>query len=352
MNRKRIIALALTPLLVLLLAFGTFVHGAKLLRKVGTDLGGFSGDSDYGDSDSGWSSSSDSGWSSSSDSDWGRSSGRTSSMSSDSPKKENPILDFFGFIIGYGSLFLWIRMMIRDLWAAIDGGERQTAEEQKWIQEWRQRAKASPLTGGLPAGAERTPSSRLSPVSWYAALDPSFSESDLKQQLSDLYVRMQQGCTARNIEDIRPWFSDGLYQQFDRQLKDLIAKRRINRVEDIEVLSVELRGYFLEGNEDHLVAELKTRIVDYTVNEDTDELVSGSRTARKHMTYEWDLSRPSDARLKKAGADKERCCPNCGGALEANETAKCPYCGAVVTFRDHDWTLYAVKGIAQRTERP
>ena len=28
---------------------------------------------------------------------------------------------------------------------------------------------------------------------------------------------------------------------------------------------------------------------------------------------------------------------------------KCPYCDSVLTFSDHDWTVYSIKGISQRT---
>ena len=160
---------------------------------------------------------------------------------------------------------------------------------------------------------------------------------------------MQNGCTARNIESLRPYFTDALYQQFDRQIKSLIASRRINRVDRIAVLDVTLRGFFQEGGDDHLVALLKTRITDYIVDEDTGKLVSGSDTAEKFMTYEWDLSRPTGTVTEAAGAVTERHCPNCGAPLSVNESAKCPYCDTVLTFKDHDWTIYAVKGIAQKT---
>ena len=69
----------------------------------------------------------------------------------------------------------------------------------------------------------------------------------------------------------------------------------------------------------------------------------------KFMTYEWDLSRPTGTVTEQAGEVTERHCPNCGAPLSVNESAKCPYCDTVLTFQDHDWTIYAVKGIAQRT---
>ncbi len=317
-------------LLVLALVLCVCLLGPRLLKKVGADLGSFSGGSDYGGSGGsdwgGGSSSWDSG------SDW----------SSGSSGWDDDGNGFFFFPVGsssdsgdgggFGNLLFYVVLILILIMIFSRKAQHQPAPN-----------------AGTAAGAQQTPGSKLMPMSEYAKLDPNFSESDLREKLSNVYVQMQNGCTARNIESLRPYFTDALYQQFDRQIKSLIASRRINRVDRIAVLDVTLRGFFQEGGDDHLVALLKTRITDYIVDEDTGKLVSGSDTAEKFMTYEWDLSRPTGTVTEAAGAVTERHCPNCGAPLSVNESAKCPYCDTVLTFKDHDWTIYAVKGIAQKT---
>ena len=317
-------------LLVLALVLCVCLLGPRLLKKVGADLGGFSGGSDYGGSGGsdwgGGSSSWDSG------SDW----------SSGSSGWDDDGNGFFFFPVGsssdsgdgggFGNLLFYVVLILILIMIFSRKAQHQPAPN-----------------AGTAAGAQQTPGSKLMPMSEYAKLDPNFSESDLREKLSNVYVQMQNGCTARNIESLRPYFTDALYQQFDRQIKSLIASRRINRVDRIAVLDVTLRGFFQEGGDDHLVALLKTRITDYIVDEDTGKVISGSDTAEKFMTYEWDLSRPTGTVTEQAGEVTERHCPNCGAPLSVNESAKCPYCDTVLTFKDHDWTIYAVKGIAQKT---
>ena len=317
-------------LLVLALVLCVCLLGPRLLKKVGADLGGFSGGSDYGGSGGsdwgGGSSSWDSG------SDW----------SSGSSGWDDDGNGFFFFPVGspsdsgdgggFGNLLFYVVLILILIMIFSRKAQHQPAPN-----------------AGTAAGAQQTPGSKLMPMSEYAKLDPNFSESDLREKLSNVYVQMQNGCTARNIESLRPYFTDALYQQFDRQIKSLIASHRINRVDRIAVLDVVLRGWFQEGGDDHLVALLKTRITDYIVDEDTGKVISGSDTAEKFMTYEWDLSRPTGTVTEQAGEVTERHCPNCGAPLSVNESAKCPYCDTVLTFQDHDWTIYAVKGIAQRT---
>ena len=312
-------------LLVVMLVAGVVLMGPRLFRKIGADLGGFSGGSDYGGSDSDWGGSS---WDSGSS--WGSDSGSGgfyffpigSSGSSGSSDSDG----------GFGGLLFYVLIILILIMIISRKSQQQSTPH-----------------AGQQAGAQQTPGSKLQPMSAYAALDPNFSESDMREKLSNIYVQMQNACTARNIESLRPYFTDALYQQFDRQIQELIRNRQINHVDRIAVLDVTLRGFFQEGGDDHLVAALKTRITDYTVNEDTGAVVSGSKTAEKFMTYEWDLSRPTGTLTEKAGEVTERHCPNCGAPLSVNESAKCPYCDTVLTFADHDWTVYAVKGIAQRT---
>ena len=314
-------------LLVLALVLCICLLGPQLLKKVGADLGGFSGGGDYGGDSGGssWSSGGSS-WDSGGSSSWDSGGngffffpvGSTSSDSGDGGS--------FGNLLFYVVLIVILIMIF----------SRKNQHQ------------ATPHAG-TAAGAQQTPGSKLLPMSEYAKLDPNFSESDMREKLSNIYVQMQNGCTARNIESLRPYFTDALYQQFDRQIKSLVASHRINRVDRIAVLDVTLRGWFQEGGDDHLVAALKTRITDYIVDEETGKVVSGSDTAEKFMTYEWDLSRPTGTVTEAAGAVTERHCPNCGAPLSVNESAKCPYCDTVLTFKDHDWTIYAVKGIAQKT---
>ncbi len=309
-------------LLILLLVACVCLLGPRMLRKAGADLGGFSGGGDYGGG-----------------SDWGGSDWGSSSWDSDDHGG-----GFYFFPMGsssdgdggsMGSLMFYVLIILVLIFLFSRRSQHQTASH-----------------AGHAAGAQRTPDSKLTPMDEYARLDPRFSASDLREKLSNVYVQMQNGCTARDIEPLRPYFTDALYQQFDRQIRGLKANRQINYVERIAVLDVNLRGWFQEGGDDHLVAELKTRITDYTVNEDTGALVSGSKTAEKFMTYEWDLSRPTGTVTEAAGETTQRHCPNCGAPLSVNESARCPYCDSVITFQDHDWTIYAVKGIAQRTVQP
>ena len=283
----------------------------------GADFGDFSGDSDYGGS---WDSGSD--WSSSSwDSDY--SSG--SYYDDDS--------DVSGIDIGI-SLAVMAAIVVLSL--IFDVSEKRKKKKQHGAQ-------------GRPQGAQRTPDSRLQPLGDLAVTDPSFDANAMQEKISNLYVQMQNCWTDKNIESLRPYFTDAFFTQMERQLNGLKSRGLTNYVDRIAVLGVNLRGFYKQGGDEHLIVELRTRIVDYTVQDSDKKLVSGDRNREKFMTYEWDMCRAEGSVTTREGAMQSVSCPGCGAPLSINTTAKCPYCGRVVTLDEHDWALCAIKGISQTT---
>lgn len=278
------------------------------------DFGDFSGDSDYG---SDWSSSD---WSSDSSS-WDSGSSWSSSDSYSTSSDGDSDAGFLSTAIVFAVIVLIGVVMSR----------------------------SKTKNKSVPEGATRTAQESLRPMNEYVQLDPKFDATAFGEKLGNLYVQMQNCWQAKNIESVRPYFTDALYQQMDRQLDALRRNGYTNYVERISVLGVNLRGFRQSDGEDHIIAELRTRIVDYTLNDKTGELVKGDKKKEKFLTYEWELTRASG---RTTGAAEEMTvvnCPNCGAPLSINATAKCPYCDSVVTVDAHDWAISAIRGIAQRT---
>lgn len=184
----------------------------------------------------------------------------------------------------------------------------------------------------------------------YAHLDPGFDAQAFSAKLANLYVQMQNSWQSKNIENLRPYFTDTLYAQMDRQLDALRRNCRTNYVERITVLGVRPLGFCQSGGVDTIVVELRTRIVDYTLDDRTGQLISGSRQQEKFMTYEWELSRPTGTTTARQAEMTSVSCPHCGAALNINQSAKCPYCDSVVTLEQHDWAISAIRGISQKTK--
>ncbi len=184
--------------------------------------------------------------------------------------------------------------------------------------------------------------------------DPHFSEADIKENISNLYVRMQNAWQAKDFEPMRPYMTDSIFNQFSRQLEQLVNGGMTNYVERIAVLSVTLDGWAQDEANDTIVATVNTRITDYTLKDDTGKLVSGSQTAEKFMCYKWTLIRSKGTLTpERAGEGSEQTvtvhCPSCGAPTNINHSAKCEYCGSIINAKDYDWSISAIRGVSQQT---
>lgn len=269
------------------------------------DFGDFSGDSDYGGSDY---SSSDYG-SSSYDSDYGSSGSG-------------------GFDPISGAITL-IVVIIATIYILISNKTKKPRN--------------------MPPGATPTPRTNLMPVDAIKQWDPAFSESDVKQNLSNLYVQMQNGWTAKDISALQGDFTDEQFAQYDRQLQAYRDKGQTNITERIAVLDVRLVGCAQDATNDILVVNISTRIVSYVVDDRTKAVVSGDPNKEKFMVYEYTLIRPKGSKTVTQSADTTFNCPNCGAAININQSAKCPYCDSIIKKADYDWVISGIKGISQRT---
>ena len=319
--KQRILSLLLATVLFLTLGL-----------SVNADFGSFSGDADYGVSYDYSSGFDDYDY----DYDYNYGSGGSTYYyfddDYDSSITVNPTMVIIVVVIVIG--YLVVRAKIS---SGTSGGSGMSAAE---AEKKRREAAMNP-------GAARTDESRLKPIAEYTTLDASFDEAEFKEKLSNLYVQMQNGWTDRDIDSLRPFFTDALFSQMDRQIDQMKKAGRTNHVERITVLGVTLRGFFQQGGEDHIIAEMQTRIVDYTVNDNDGSIVSGSDTIEKFMTYEWELTRTTGSTTEQTSGTETVTCPNCGAPVDINASARCEYCDTVLKQENHDWAICSIKGISQ-----
>ena len=196
-----------------------------------------------------------------------------------------------------------------------------------------------------------TPLTNLKPMSDYLRLDPNFDEVQFREKLANWYVQLQKAWQKKDISSLRPYLTDDFYAQMEMQLQSDIEAHRTNIIDRIAVLSVQLKGYKQENGEDKIIAYLNTRIIDYTIDDNTGHVLYGNKNVEKFMTYEWLLTRTSGQLTGEQEAMQSVVCPHCGATLNINKTAKCDYCGSIITVEEHGFVISSIKGLSQRTGR-
>ena len=190
----------------------------------------------------------------------------------------------------------------------------------------------------------------LRPMDEYLELDPEFDEERIKTLISNLYVQMQQTWQAKDISSLRPYMTDKFFAQMDNQLDQFRKMGRTDYTERIAVLSTDLRGWRQSAGMDYITVGLNSRIVSYTLDDRTGELISGDKKREKFMEYELELCRKSgETTHPESEGTHSETCPHCGAPLKLNASAQCEYCGSVITQINTDWAICGMRGISQRT---
>ena len=190
----------------------------------------------------------------------------------------------------------------------------------------------------------------LRPMDEYLELDPEFDEERIKTLMSNLYVQMQETWQAKDISSLRPYMTDKFFAQMDSQLEQFRRAGRTDHTERIAVLSTDLRGWRQSAGMDYITVGLNSRIVSYVLDDRTGELISGDKKREKFMEYEIELCRKSGMTTQpEAEGVHTQTCPHCGAPLRLNASARCEYCGSVVTQVNADWAVCGMRGISQRT---
>ncbi|MBQ7733641.1 MAG: TIM44-like domain-containing protein [Synergistaceae bacterium] len=190
----------------------------------------------------------------------------------------------------------------------------------------------------------------LRPITTYITLDPEFDEGRIKSLMANLYVQMQDAWHSKDISSLRPYMTDEFYNQMNRQLDALRITGRTDYTENIAVLTVEIKGWRQSAGMDYIIVGLTSRITSYVLNDRTGELISGDRNREKFMEYEIELSRKTGTVTAPEGSElHSETCPHCGAPITINASARCEYCGSVITQVNTEWAICSMKGLSQRT---
>lgn len=172
------------------------------------------------------------------------------------------------------------------------------------------------------------------------AVDPEFAAEQFKSWASDVFLRVQEAWEAKDWSVIRPIESDKLFNLHQRQLQELIDQKKTNHMDGQYIKSVTLAAFVQDGANQALTVRLDAMLSDYTTDDQTGQVITGSKTTKYNRSYRLTFIRSSTVKTQAATDEvKSHSCPSCGAPLELNASGKCEYCGCVVTSGEYGWVL-------------
>ena len=138
-----------------------------------------------------------------------------------------------------------------------------------------------PATNDLDAG-----------LGYLRQMDASFDEQRFKDQCLDNFFKVQGAFANRDMSVIRSQFTDEMFGILQRDASELKQLKRINRLENIAVRTVDITEVWQEAGKDFITVRYYANLLDYTVDEDSGQVVSGSKTEPVKFEEYWTFTRP------------------------------------------------------------
>jgi predicted nucleic acid-binding Zn ribbon protein len=172
-----------------------------------------------------------------------------------------------------------------------------------------------------------------------AAADPKFNLQQMGQRIHMAFMKIQDAWCKQDLSSVRPFISDGVHERFSLQIEEQKAFGYQDRMEGIAIASIVLVEFY-EGNIfDVATVRIEAQAADYRVSLSDGKRLSGSTAVQPFVeVWSW-LRRHGVSRDPSKPGLIEGHCPNCGAAVEMNQSAKCDHCGALLRSGEFDWVL-------------
>ncbi len=121
--------------------------------------------------------------------------------------------------------------------------------------------------------------------------DPGFDETYFLEVASDVFFQIQAGWAGRDLSTYRHLLGDQLAAEYERHFDEMRAAGRINKLDNVAVRNVEIGAAGQRDGEDFITVLFTATLLDYTIDEQSGEVVEGSRTNPVKFAEHWTWAR-------------------------------------------------------------
>jgi predicted lipid-binding transport protein (Tim44 family) len=135
--------------------------------------------------------------------------------------------------------------------------------------------------------------------------DRGFDSDYFVEIASDVFFKVQAGWMRRDLGSYRHLLGDQLGREYEAHFAEMREKGQINKLESIAVRGVKIVEAGSDGVEDFITVQFTANLLDYTVDDKTDELIEGSMTEPVKFDEKWTWARAVGTQdWKLEGIDK------------------------------------------------
>ena len=162
-----------------------------------------------------------------------------------------------------------------------------------------------------------------------------FNEAMFKTKIDNIFVKLYTSIMAQDLSDVSHFIGDTLQKELEDKINNLKSQNKRQMYDEINVKNTNIISRSVEEDKEIVKVEIISRYMDYIINIDTGELVSGTDTRRIEkrniLIFEKSLNTKDIGLVRR--------CPGCGASISVNKSGKCDYCGAIFNQEDYDYVL-------------
>ncbi len=123
-------------------------------------------------------------------------------------------------------------------------------------------------------------------------MDSSFDENRFNDAAMDNFFKIQGAWMNRDLSPIAGLLTEEMKQTFQSDLDQLLRDKQVNRLENIAVRNVDIVEAWQESGQDYITTSIYANLLDYTTDEATGAVVSGSKAEPVKFEEFWTFTRP------------------------------------------------------------
>lgn len=110
-------------------------------------------------------------------------------------------------------------------------------------------------------------------------------------EASDIFFKIQAAWTRRDLSSVRDRIGGEMTAILDQDLQALKNAHRVNRLENISVRRTDVTDSWQEDGVDYATVRFTANLLDYTVDETSNQIVEGSDTAPVKFEEDWTFAK-------------------------------------------------------------
>lgn len=172
--------------------------------------------------------------------------------------------------------------------------------------------------------------------------DPAFDTDAFYKRASAAFYKIQAAWCGHNLSSVRPFISDGIFERFTLQIMEQRDMGYHDQMDDLRIEGISLAEAVPDALFDALTVRVAASAADYEVSLKDGKPMEGVRSVEPFVEFWSFLRRRGVPSVPGRLGLIEGHCPNCGVAVEMNQSANCSHCKAVLRSGEYDWVLVEI----------